>query len=233
LDTDRDNLDQLESLLASEGLRTEGFVDSRDFLGHYTRDCAGCLVIDLDVAGINGLDLQRQLASLGLQPQIVFMAEGADVTRAVAAMRRGAVDFLEKPLLQRQVVKSVGEALERDRQARSQRELKATVMRRIETLTNRERETMDVLLDGMNTKQIAAAFGIGLQTVAKHRARLLHKLDVRSDAQLVRLCLTAGIELPVSRPSSPRRFPEPKMQRPATPPPHFVRPNLNSALVEH
>lgn len=153
----------------------------------YRADRLGCLVVDYSLPRRDGLEKALYLAESGVDIPVVFIAEEPTVAQAVAAMRFGAVEFLEKPVCDNTICKAIRAGIEKDRHVRSQRAHHAGIQQRIDRLTKRERETMNLVLDGLSVKQIASAFGIGLQTAAKHRARLLNKMKVRSDAQLVRL----------------------------------------------
>ncbi|MDA1280855.1 MAG: response regulator [Chloroflexi bacterium] len=179
--------------LAAEQLEVSCYETCESMLHSYQEDRPGCLVIDFSLPRSNGLEMARFLRNSGADIPVIFVAERPSVTQAVAAMRFGAVDFLEKPVCDNALLKATRAGVEKDRQLREQRDEHAGLLARIERLTKRERETMSLVLDGLSVKQIASAFGIGLQTAAKHRARLLNKMKVRSDAQLVRLYYASSL----------------------------------------
>lgn len=194
LDPDAANVERLAAVLKEDGLDVRRYDSSETFLEDVSNEGPACLIVELELPRSSGLEIQRQLATRGIDIPILFFAGRASIAQCVAAIQAGAVDFIEKPAPVERLVKAVRSAL--DLHVFQQRLSVATqdLLSRIRSLTNRERETMQQLLDGKSIKQISAAFRIGGQTVAKHRARVLSKLKCRNDAQLIRLCLSHGIE---------------------------------------
>jgi FixJ family two-component response regulator len=183
------HLDHVQSLLEGrERLETECYGSVRQFVDAYRPDRLGCLLIDFSLDG-SGLELCDELAASGVHLPVVFLASGASVSQCAAAMRAGAFDFVECPTPEERLLEAVRSAIQQDRVVQEKRNRRYDVLQRMRDLTARERETMDLVIEGLNTKQIASRFGIGFQTAAKHRARLLTKMSVRNDAQLVRLCI--------------------------------------------
>ena len=181
--------------LSTETIETKCHENWEDLKNHYSPDLPGCLVVEyrqfvekhaphLEISGSEH-DFFWVEASLPIP--FIFIAEQPTISEAVTAMRFGAIDFLEKPICNSTLCKAVRVGIQKCLRLRKQQDRHAGVKAREERLTKRERETMTLVLEGMSIKQIASSFGIGLQTAAKHRARLLTKMDVRSDAQLVQL----------------------------------------------
>ena len=183
----------LARLFRSAGLGVEVYTSAREFLGRETQDVPGCLVLDLKMPGIGGLDLQRDLKAAGVEIPIVFLTGHADVPASVKAMKAGAVDFLEKPFEGARLLEVVRAAVEKDLRAREERAEVAAVRRRVESLTPREREVFDPFFKGMLNKQVAHALGNAEKTVKVHRARVMRKMGADSLAELVRLALKAGV----------------------------------------
>jgi FixJ family two-component response regulator len=190
VDDDLGALRSMRWLLESEGLRVETFSSSRDFLAGYHLDRPHCLVLDLRMPEMDGLELQERLASQGSDPPIIFVSGHGDLPQCARAMRQGAVDFLEKPVDDEVFLSRVQHAIDADRRRRlepSHTDVKA----RLDRLTPREREVKEMLHMGKSIKVIAAELSISFQTAAKHRARVLDKLEVENEAELVRLLLGA------------------------------------------
>lgn len=178
-------------LLRSVFLDVETFASARDFLDAWTPDRAGCLVLDLRMPGLSGLELQERLAGQGSPLPIIFLTGHGGVPDAVAAMRAGAVDFLAKPFRDQDLLDRVQEALEVDRSRRAQTGMRAELRSRLERLTPREAEVLDRVVEGQPNKQIAAELGVSERTVEIHRARVMAKMEAASLAELVRLVLAA------------------------------------------
>lgn len=192
----------LHRSVIAKSLRESGFEVSchercNEMADAYDSDRGGCLVLDYNLTGHGGILAIAYLAELGVEIPTVYVASGACTADGVAAMKAGAVDFLDKPVSAEDLVQAVQDAIQRDGDERRRRDQQAGVSASVQRLTQRERETMTLVLDGLSVKQIASRFGIGLQTAAKHRARLLDKMNVRSDAQLVRLYYSCGISMPL------------------------------------
>ena len=190
VDDDPGALRSMRWLLESAGLSVETYSSARAFLAAYAADRPGCIVLDLRMPDMDGLELQNRLASKGVHLPIIFISGHADVPRCAEAMKAGAVDFLEKPADDEQILSLIRQALERDRRRRLTDAVSPEIAARIERLTPREREVMDMLYAGKLVKVIAADLRISVQTVAKHRARVLEKMEVSGDANLARLLST-------------------------------------------
>lgn len=190
-------LDHVQSLLEGrERLDTECYGSVRQFVSGYRPDRLGCLLIEFSLDG-SGLELCDELAASGVNVPVVFLASGASISQCAAAMRAGAFDFVECPAPEERLLDAVRSAIQQDRAGQEKRTRRYHVLQQMRDLTARERETMGLVLEGLNTKQIASRFGIGFQTAAKHHARLLIKMSVRNDAQLVRLCMANDVVEPV------------------------------------
>ena len=153
----------------------------------YCHERDSCLVLDCNFTSDGGLQAAAYLAELGIKIPVVYVATAASAANVVAAMKSGAVDFLVKPVRDEVLLRAVQDGIQQDSAARRQFAEQAGISTSESLLTQRERETMALVLDGRSVKQIASEFGIGLQTAAKHRSRLLAKMNVRTDVQLVRL----------------------------------------------
>jgi len=182
-------------LLESDGLEVETHRTATEFLDEYDHERPGCLVLDVRMQGMTGLQLQEKLAADGECLPIIFVTGYGDVPTSVQAMKRGAVDFLEKPIADQGFVRRVHEAIDIDLQRRSTERQRRELRSRIKRLTPREREVMQGMLEGKPSKRIAADLGISTKTVLRHRSRVLQKLRVQSDAELIRRFLDYSLEL--------------------------------------
>jgi FixJ family two-component response regulator len=169
------------------------FGSAQEFLGSYDANRAGCIVLDLSMPGQTGLELQQALADGSKAPPIIFVTGQGDIPSSVQAMRRGAVEFLTKPVDDVVLLEVVKSAIEKDQQERSARSERESVQRRFATLTPRESEVLRHVIAGRLNKQIAGDLGTVEKTIKVHRSRLMAKLQVRSVAALVRLAAQAGI----------------------------------------
>jgi RNA polymerase sigma factor (sigma-70 family) len=192
VDDDSSTREVLRWLMDRDGLPVESFPDARSFLQAYRPETPGCLILDLNMPGMSGLDLQRYLKEQGVLMPVIFLSGRAEVPKAVQAVREGAVDFIEKPFDYKRVVSLVHECLERDRQARASRERKRRVCARLAQLTAREHEVLNLIVGGKTNREIAEALGISIKTVEAHRARLMEKLEVGSLAELVQVVLAGA-----------------------------------------
>jgi FixJ family two-component response regulator len=191
VDDDQGLREATKCLLASVGLRVETFNTAHEFLSIRRPDGPGCLVLDVRLPGLSGLDLQRELARTGPIP-IVFITAHSDVPMSVEAMKAGAVDFLTKPFREQQLLDAVHQAIDRDRMVRQQRAEVAELQRWYESLTPREREVMTLVVTGLLNKQIAAELQTSEATVKAHRAEVMRKMKAQSLPQLVRIAERLG-----------------------------------------
>ena len=187
VDDDRSIREATQSLLASVGLRVETFETAQEFLGTKRPDAPGCLVLDVRLPGLSGLDLQSELAAAGTPVPIVFITGHGDIPMSVQAMKAGAVEFLTKPFRDQQLLDAIQQAIERDRVERRQRTETGELRRRYESLTPREREVMALVVAGHLNKQAASELGTSQITVKVHRAKVMHKMAAASLADLVRM----------------------------------------------
>jgi RNA polymerase sigma factor (sigma-70 family) len=192
VDDDASTRELLSWLMKRNELAVEVFGDAAAFMAAYRPDRPGCLVLDLNMPGMSGLDLQRLLKEQGVVLPVLFLSGGADVPQAVRAVREGAVDFIEKPFDYKQVVERVRECLARDAAERAGREARQLRAGRLAQLTTREREVLDLVVAGKLNREIAEALDISVKTVEAHRARLMEKLEVGSLAELVQAVVSAG-----------------------------------------
>jgi len=185
VDDDAAVLKSLDRLLRSAGFTVRTFPSSRDFLQHNDDGIPGCVVLDLSMPGLNGLQLQQALASAENPCPVIFITGNGDIPSSVRAMKAGAVDFLTKPFDQAQLLGAVRLAIDKDRSARAVRAERSSLGARVAALTPREREVMAHVIAGRLNKQIAAALGTAEKTVKVHRARVMKKMGVDSVAELV------------------------------------------------
>jgi FixJ family two-component response regulator len=190
VDDDPQVLKAITRLLASDGWCTRAFRSARDYLAQDANDGPGCLVVDLLMPEMTGLDLQQELTRLGQTRPIIFLSGRGDVPTSVRAMKLGAVDFLTKPVEASALLDAVRRAMERDASERATAIQMRDVRHRLSSLTARERQVLDGVVAGLLNKQIAGRLGIVEKTVKVHRARAVAKLGVRSTAELVRMVET-------------------------------------------
>jgi len=187
VDDDDAILDSLAMLLKSAGLESSVFSNASDFLKRFDASRHSCLLADIRMPGMSGLELQAELNRRGIPIPTIFITGHGDVPMAVTAMQSGALDFIQKPFSDEDLLKRINDALEIDLQRLSERRQTLQVRRKLETLTPRETEVMRKVVDGCANKVIALDLGVSQRTVELHRARVMHKMGVRSLADLVRM----------------------------------------------
>jgi len=193
VDDDPSAREGLSSLIRSAGLRVEAFASAQEFLVRPGSDLPSCLVLDLQLPGLSGLDLQKRMPEVGLEIPIVFLTGHGDIPASVQAMKAGAVEFLTKPFDDEKLLQAIQEAVERDRRSRQQRTKKSDLRERYESLTAREQEVLQQVVAGLLNKQIAAALKITEFTVKIHRGRVMRKMHAGSLADLVRMAESLGV----------------------------------------
>lgn len=181
----------MQALMDSVNIEHEIFPSGDDFLESAAEQRAGCLVLDIRMPGLGGLELQEELLKRGSTLPIIFITGHGDVPMAVDAMQKGAVDFIQKPFRDQDLLDRIREALKTDQERREEQQKHAEVAERLARLTNREREVFDLVVTGKPNKVIAYELGVSQRTVEIHRARVMEKMQARSLADLVKMHMTA------------------------------------------
>jgi FixJ family two-component response regulator len=184
----------LERLIKSAGFKVETFASAEEFLQHKPyRLCPSCLVLDVRMPGLSGIDLQKELIQKGTSIPIIFITGHGNIPMSVKAMKNGAVDFLPKPFDDKELLSAIDRAIDKSIQIRKNEAEKANIQRRVNTLTPREYECLCWVITGMLNKQIAPKLGVTEKTIKVHRGRVMHKMQAASVADLVRLAQKCGI----------------------------------------
>ena len=191
VDDDEAMRTSLKWLIESVGIRVLTFSSAREFLSAYYPGRAGCLLVDVKMPGMSGLELQAQLAKSELGLPVIVITGHGDVAMAVRAMKAGALDFIEKPFNDEALLNSIRRGLDRDATQRRHRLIRADIAARLAQLTPREHEVMALVTDGKSNKEIAKALAVSAKTVEAHRARVMDKMGAQSLAELVRMALIA------------------------------------------
>jgi len=189
IDDDDAVRDSLIFLLQTEGVKSSAYASAEEFLDAYSSDMNGCLILDIRMPGVSGMELQKILLEKQCQLPIIFITGHGDIEMAVEAMREGAFDFVQKPFRDQELLDRINQALDRYREGLDEQKLKQEVLEKLESLTAREREVMDHVVTGHANKVIAMDLDLSQRTVEVHRARVMEKMHARSLAELVRMVL--------------------------------------------
>lgn len=193
VDDDRAVRDSLRWLVESIGVKVQTFEAATDFLKEYDPELPGCIILDVRMPGMSGLELHERLKRFDFSLPVIFITGHGDVPMAVRAMKSGAVDFISKPFNDQTLLDRVQLAIERDRQNRAKRAEHQEIYARWAKLTPREREVMEMVIAGHSNKSIASRLGVSSKTVEAHRAKFMEKMEANSLPDLMRLTLTVGI----------------------------------------
>jgi RNA polymerase sigma factor (sigma-70 family) len=189
VDDDEAMRDSLKWLLESRGLKVELYSSGEAFLGAFSSDFCGCLVLDVRMPGMNGMDLYARLQARASALPVIFITGHGDVPMAVSALKKGAADFIEKPFNDQDMLRLIESCLKQDRAAAARRAEKASLAQTLESLTQREREVLNLIVAGKLNKQIADDLSISIKTVEVHRSRVMEKMGANSVAELVQFVL--------------------------------------------
>ncbi len=192
VDDDRAMRKSLRWLIESVDLRVETYESAQAFLDHYDPDRPGCVVLDVRMPGMSGLDLQDHLRKHDIDIPIIIVTAYGEVPMAVRAIKAGALDFIEKPVCDQILLDHIQEALELDRKLRQTRANNKEITERLESLTKREAEVMDFVVAGMSSKEIAGELGVSFKTIEAHRAKIMKKMDAKSVPHLIHMNVLTG-----------------------------------------
>lgn len=194
IDDDEGMRESLAFLVESVGLHAEAFDSAEAFLEHHDPAMRGCILLDVRMPGMGGIELQQRLHADHAHPPVILLTAHGDVQMAVRAMRAGAFDFIEKPCNDQDLIDRIHKAIRHDAKSRLDRTAAREIERRVSELSPREREVMELVIDGMLNKQIAAALDISIKTVEVHRSRVMEKMQADGLAELVRMVVRAGVD---------------------------------------
>ena len=192
VDDDSGVRNAMRALLKSVGLNSLLFSSAQEFLAAYDPQQPGCLLLDIRMPGMSGMDLQQELNLRGAVVPVIFMSGHADIPMAVEAMQHGAFDFLQKPFRDQDLLDRIQRAIAKDTERRLALGERSRIKTHLESLTDREREVLELLTKGKQNKQIAQELGVSPRTIEIHRARVMEKMDAQSVAELVRMMLDLG-----------------------------------------
>ena len=201
VDDDQSVREGIQSLLTSAGLSVDTFPTAKMFLNHPRPERPACIILDVRMPGLSGLDLQRELTKIGVSIPIIFVTGHGNVRMTAQAMKAGAAEFLTKPFREQELIDAVRESIGRDRMERRRRAELCEMRRLFESLTSRERDVMAKVTAGFLNKQVAAQLGISEITVKVHRAQVMKKMHAKSLADLVRIADRLGASQPKHRPT--------------------------------
>ena len=193
VDDDKAVRKSLERLIKSVDLTVQAFSSAREFLESDPSSGPSCLVLDVRMPGLSGIDLQKELGKMGYTIPIIFITGYGDIQMSVRTMKRGAIDFLTKPFNDQDLLDAIHRAIEKDKQTRREQDEIGTIQQRVDSLTPREREVFSLVVTGMLNKQVAYDLGMSEKTVKVHRSRVMDKMQADSLAELVRLAYKVGI----------------------------------------
>lgn len=189
VDDDEASRASLKWLVESIGLKAKSFATTDGFLAAYDQDMPGCVVLDVRMPDMSGIQLQELLARRGVEIPIVFVTGFADVSTAVRALKKGAIDFIEKPYSNQQILDAIQESIRRDTRNREMAVERATVMSRVAQLTKRERQVLGMVIEGKSNKEIARELRLSPKTVENHRGKMMDKMQAKNLASLFRMAL--------------------------------------------
>lgn len=193
VDDDPSMRDSMRWLIESVGLKVEAYANADSFMEQFTGDVPGCLVLDVRMPGTSGMELLDSLKGRGVQLPIIMISGHGDVPMAVQALKRGAMDFLEKPFRDQELLEQIAKAIEVDQARRKKAESVAGIRTRLDKLTPREREVMELVVAGYANKQVAAKLGLSEKTIEVHRSRVMSKMRAKTLPCLVKMAIAVGV----------------------------------------